>query len=64
MNQTSQPTAAKASFRKLLLTIAMMAVSLTGLALEVTRMTVEMTETPLALDTDTPRFGWRLDGSN
>lgn len=64
MNQTSQPTAAKASLRKLLLTIAMMAVSLTGLALEVTRMTVEMTENTLALDTDTPRFGWRLDGSN
>ncbi|WP_289752946.1 alpha-L-rhamnosidase [uncultured Duncaniella sp.] len=33
-------------------------------AIEVGRMTCEMTDTPLAVDTDTPRFGWQLKGDN
>lgn len=33
-------------------------------ALDVTRMTCEMTESPLAIDTETPRFGWQLSGAN
>ncbi|MDE5915833.1 MAG: hypothetical protein K2G71_04580, partial [Duncaniella sp.] len=33
-------------------------------AIEVGRMTCEMTDRPLAVDTDTPRFGWQLKGDN
>lgn len=33
-------------------------------AIEVTRMTCEMSESPLAVETDTPRFGWQLAGDN
>lgn len=33
-------------------------------AIEVTRMTCEMSESPLSVETDTPRFGWQLAGDN
>ena len=31
-------------------------------AIEVTRVTCELTTSPLALDTTTPRFGWQMEG--
>lgn len=33
-------------------------------AMEVTRMTTEMIDTPLALETVAPRFGWQMKGDN
>ncbi len=50
--------------RHILYLIIMLAASLSSRAMEVTRMTVEMTDTPLAVDAETPRFGWQLEGAN
>ena len=48
---------------KLFTTIAFLCLTtLSGMALEVTRLTCEMTDSPLAVPTLTPRLGWQLTG--
>ena len=50
--------------RQILYITLLFLASLQVSALDVTRMTCEMTESPLAIDTETPRFGWQLSGAN
>ena len=48
--------------RRIFVLLCIVAAALSSNALEVTRMTVEMAENPLALEVAAPRFGWQLDG--
>lgn len=50
--------------KKILYLMIMIAASLPCFGMEVTRMTVEMADNPIAVDTETPRFGWQLAGGN
>ncbi len=51
--------------KKLLSTLILSWMMVCGVfAIEVTKTTVEMRETPLALDITTPRFGWQMAGDN
>ncbi len=50
--------------KKIILLVAIMMGVLTADAMQVTCMTTEMAESPLALETSTPRFGWQLKGED
>ena len=50
--------------KKILYLMIMIAASLPCFGMEVTRMTVEMCDSPLAVAAENPRFGWQLAGAN
>ncbi|MDE5826127.1 MAG: hypothetical protein K2H57_00990, partial [Duncaniella sp.] len=50
--------------RQILYVALLVLASLSCRALEVTRMTCEMSDSPLAIQTEIPRFGWQLTGEN
>lgn len=50
--------------KKILYLMIMIAASLPCFGMEVTRMTVEMCDSPLAVAAENPRFGWQLAGDN
>lgn len=49
--------------KRFLILLCSVAFAVASHALEVTRMTVEMSENPLALEVSAPRFGWQLTGA-
>ncbi len=50
--------------KKIIFLISAMLGTLMADAIEVSRMTTEMTESPLALEVSVPRFGWQMTGEN
>lgn len=50
--------------RQILYIALLVLASLSCRAIEVTRMTCEMSDSPLAIQTEIPRFGWQLTGEN
>ncbi len=50
--------------RRILLYLCLLCAFVSSQALEITRLTCEMTADPLAVPTSTPRFGWQMRGAD